>query len=694
MKERIKRIAPWLGFLALLALMAAARGLEASADISYNITNGDFQNYDPVRRLLAGQAPYRDFTVYLGAGELYSVAAVLLAVGDSFGRSVFAASMLTWFFYELLIFAVAAAVFGRARPAAAFTLGLSGWYFLAASGFSVPLSGLIGQVLGYGAAVGNSARMIRAGALPLAVLLIAGGLHLWQKKGERPLLDGAQGLTGQLRALLRWPLHPAVLVPLTAGALVPWSNDVGGSMYIAVALAYGLFLLRIHRTDLPAVLRATLGYIAVSVAGLGVSVTLISWGHPFAWLRQTRGTGSDQVWYYATDPDNVLCYLSDFTPTGWFWGGLALTVLFGVLLLAAKDRRAAVQAGGCFAFSLGFAVWEFLYAVGSGSQGGPSEGGRMLVGILIPAALVLALSRLPWPALLRRAVPFAAVLTACAAAALGLWQQFACRETARQDLTWQPELQGWIGDQAEKLETERTVTAGGAVFSTYAGGIECVTGQFQPTGTDYIIHALGDRSRAAYLQTFQTGDHAYVLTPSPKVSNYERWARNANWWFYSELYRYWQPVGTTFGCGGMHLIWQRTGTVNDLGQPTSVTLTRNAANQVTLTVTAADPAFCGVADVTLDYAVTLPGSFPLRGGLHSYLFVDCVTEEALWQQRGREGSAGFSMPVEKTRWSIPVTLENGSGTVVLTALPGDAASLTVSAAEVTATYNDWTYFFE
>ena len=39
-------------------------------------------------------------------------------------------------------------------------------------------------------------------------------------------------------------------------------------------------------------------------------------------------------------------------------------------------------------------------------------------------------------------------------------------------------------------------------------------------------------------------------------------------------------------------------------------------------------------------------------------------------------------------------MENGVGTVTLTSLPGDAAHLTVSSAEVTGTFFDWEYFYE
>lgn len=73
LKKGLKLLLPWLALAALFVWMAAVRGTVAAADLTYNITNGDFQNYNPVRRMLAGQVPYRDFTVYLGVGELYSL---------------------------------------------------------------------------------------------------------------------------------------------------------------------------------------------------------------------------------------------------------------------------------------------------------------------------------------------------------------------------------------------------------------------------------------------------------------------------------------------------------------------------------------------------------------------------------------------------------------------------------------------
>ena len=282
----------------------------------------------------------------------------------------------------------------------------------------------------------------------------------------------------------------------------------------------------------------------------------------------------------------------------------------------------------------------------------------------------------------------------CCLAAVGLAGQVQARLGGHEGLTHMPSLGGWIGDQAEKITTEQTLAGDARLFGTYASALEVMTGQLQPTGTDYIIHVLGDRQRLAYLTQFQQGDFDLAVTPSPKAASYERWSRNANWWFYRELYRWYAPVDNTFQSGGMHLFWQKTGVCNDLQQPVQAVWAEQDG-VVTLTLTAEDPEFCGVADVTLNYRFDVADDYLLRGGLHSYLTCTPVTEDELWTARGREaGLAGWQLPTDRGIYQIPVTIANGVGVVTFTPQPAGAASFTLESAVVEATYTDWEYFFE
>ena len=54
---------------------------------------------------------------YLGAGELYGVAALLAVLGNNFANSIFAAEFLTWFCFELLALAACRAEFASGRAA-------------------------------------------------------------------------------------------------------------------------------------------------------------------------------------------------------------------------------------------------------------------------------------------------------------------------------------------------------------------------------------------------------------------------------------------------------------------------------------------------------------------------------------------------------------------------------------------------
>lgn len=687
-KQNAKHAAPWLLLLVFLAGLAAVRGLDANYDIGYEIMNGDFQNYNPVRHLLAGQAPYKDFAVYLGAGELYSVGGLLLILGNSFGRSMFASNFCTWFYFELLVLAVCLVVIGRGRAARTLTAVLCSYFFLIVQGVQVPLAAQFSPLLSYAASNGNSARMIRSAALTLAVLIILLGLRIWQ----------GRGMPRHGRLAL-----PALLVPLTAGALVPWSNDMGGAMYVAVSLGYGLFLIREYRTDIRAIALRVIQYIAVSIAGLGISVTLVSQGHPLAWLLQTRGTSSFQTWYYGSSLGEKVC-----SPSELLWPReavfcLLLAAAFAAGIFLCRNRRSAVLAAGGLALTLGMALWNVLYGLASASNNIPNGGACALAAAMLPAfavkGVMLLLEHLPAAEqvlrFVRRFAPAVCALLCCAVLAVGMSEQITIRIGGHgEGRTYLPELGGWIGDQSEKLAVEQEITAGKRVFGTYSSALEAMTGQLQPTGIDYIIHAMGDRQRLAYLQTFQAGDFDMVVTPSVKVAPPERWSRNANWWFYRELYRYWAPVGNTYVCGGMHLFWERTGVDNNLCEPAEIEALPGDDGTVTITVRTQDPTFCGVADVTLGYRLEQIGVSPLFD--RHFLHVTCVTENELCAAAGREPNHGdFYIPLDRDTYNIPITIANGCGTVVLTAKSVSGTVVPeVTSAVVNATYTDWEYFFE
>lgn len=91
--ERAQRFLSKYGlalFFLAVCLIAFQFGIEELYDMDFVCTNGDYQTYNVLRRVLDGQIPYRDFSNYLGMGVL-ALCAPLLALHNTFAGSLFVA---------------------------------------------------------------------------------------------------------------------------------------------------------------------------------------------------------------------------------------------------------------------------------------------------------------------------------------------------------------------------------------------------------------------------------------------------------------------------------------------------------------------------------------------------------------------------------------------------------------------------
>ena len=87
--------------------------LSAGHYANYYPINGTFQNYNPVRRLLSGQIPYKDFQDYLGLGHLYTGSVFTVLFGGTYRASLAAFSFLTFGGLALLSLVIGMAIFRR-----------------------------------------------------------------------------------------------------------------------------------------------------------------------------------------------------------------------------------------------------------------------------------------------------------------------------------------------------------------------------------------------------------------------------------------------------------------------------------------------------------------------------------------------------------------------------------------------------
>lgn len=119
--NRLKRITKeqfmFYGQIILLIAICVIHALASGHYANFMAVNGTFQNYNPVRRLLAGQIPYRDFQDYLGMGHLYTGAITTVLFGGDYQGSLMAFSFLSILGFALLGVVLGMSIFQKRTTA-------------------------------------------------------------------------------------------------------------------------------------------------------------------------------------------------------------------------------------------------------------------------------------------------------------------------------------------------------------------------------------------------------------------------------------------------------------------------------------------------------------------------------------------------------------------------------------------------
>lgn len=232
-----------------------------------------------------------------------------------------------------------------------------------------------------------------------------------------------------------------------------------------------------------------------------------------------------------------------------------------------------------------------------------------------------------------------------------------------QNGTYSPELGGYLNQCADDLETSLEIAGNSRVFSAYASALEVATGQYQPTGTDYIIHCLTDETRQHYLDVFRQQNFEVVSTIRLNYSSYGRWIRNANWFFYREVYGNYHMVGSN-----SYADYWKPGALTESRYSGTITVqsARIDDSTVRISVNAKEPV-SGIADVFLRCRSERrkgKASFLLRQqiiGVRPQILEKGVMNE--WALRAA------------SQEYIPIQIQNGTGSVDLTVYPLHSAEL-------------------
>lgn len=646
-----------------MIVICIMHSLSAGHYANYYPINGTFQNFNPVRRFLSGQIPYRDFQDYLGMGHLYLGSILTALYGGDYQGSLQAFSFLTFGGLALFSLMVSMAVIKRKEIAGALTNILLIVFLVEPLFYKNGIAGTIEilKALECALAVGNSARFIRGMILPIAGFLLLVGFLIYKKFFTVKFL--------KYKEILIY-----VGLGIVAGFSFAWSNDYGVSCWLCLLImAFWLSVCR-NRSIIHSIvsLAITAG---TSIVCLFITVEIFTLGHFGQWFSATFGTGGYQSWYYNSSKSYYL-YDVDFSYIMLIQAGLAIVYL--IELFVAKGTMAACRRYGILAFAnmvCFCAVNE--YKVLSGGSSREVALSVLFLNIVVESGLLFA--DLPNKRKATQAILVSSSIIGLAWVIATAKDEFVFKYMTDKEGVQVEALGGnltSLGD--DLLETEKFLN-GEEFFATYASAQEVVNDTYQPSGTDYIIHVLGDKQRENYLDAFENGDFKYAATIREEYTDWESWVKTANWFFYRKLYQSWHPVyANTY-----ELYWTQNEEDDENLISSGFTMTVIDVDDSTkkIIVQCENPVN-GTADVYIDYSVDKKRNRSSIINIQRMLKVE--NTGTVYAGGGSYYESDYLR--SKSAEYIPVPVVNGYGEVTLTSNPVRSTNLTLNQAECDCIY--------
>lgn len=639
---------------ALILIICVFHALSAGHYTDFSPINGTFQNYNPIRRLLAGQVPYRDFQDYLGLGHLYIGTIFTTIFGGNYKSSLIAFSFLTFISFALCSLVIGYSILKKKEISAAITIVVMILYLVLS--IFIPNSSNLIKIINIPLSVGNSARLIRGVIAPVLCIIF-----LW----------GYNCILNKLVKFYCINKHKYLFIYTGCGILggfaFVWSNDFGISCWACLIVMTFWITFSRNKKILPALLY-TAYEIICSVLGLIIFVEILTFGHLSEYFEAAFGTSGYQIWYYNSEKSYYLYDLFQcgiiFTSLVFFQAVCVIIYMlklykhrgtayalkrYGVLAylnmvcLCAMCEYRLFSGGAIIEFSLCivtlmvlFEICHFFYKCHFFKEHVIKQN------IIVVISAVIALSWL---------IPAAK-------------NEFAFNNIINKDGVYVEALGGNCTEEhgrGEDLIKTNEFLKGESFFATYASAQEVVSDTFQPSGTDYIIHVLGDKQREKYLNSFQKGNFKYVATIKETI-NWEHWCKRANWFFYRELYENYHPVySNTY-----ELYWEK----NTLGNKNVVT-EGFTVKQVNISETSkkiiveAEAPINGTADVYIDAQANKKDNIQSKLALRTLLYVESV--ETAYDNANSKYMSNYLRP--KTSEYIPIPIVNGYGEATITSKP-------------------------
>ncbi len=620
-------------------------------NLEYLPYNGDFQTFNPLRRIFLGELPSRDFNPYLGLVLNYINAFFTYLFGVDFAASRFSTyfiSVTSHFWSLILLFYLVGCKLRRSILLASFCL------------ITVFLDRQ--QIIPFWEIIEPSrSNLSLRSFLPF---LTATFLLIFYRDSSRPVR--LYFLSGCLIALQPF-----------------WSNDYGIPSTIALTFIIILDLLKSNQKQNGL---KFIYLVATLFIVFCLGLYILTAGTPTNWFRDNfQGVAADQFWYFLWyDGSNKVFSLGDI-----FNFPLLFYIYFAAVIWILRYIL-------CKKYLTRYLLLIYLSLTVMGAGVLASVGGTISIRYYIPS-IFLSLFILPlaiylflkeyfpalielWQIKLNRQIKklkvFSRLTPSCLAAYYFFVSLFSLVNTPdftnfvfhRENFFWVEELGGWLAkpwqnsiEIARNIDRElATEPATKRLLSTYSSGMDVVAKAVNPTQIDYIIHALGSRSRSNYLEKYHQSQPKYITTLREEYRSWETWMRRANWWFYREFALDYQPVAATF----YNLIWRRLEkSIVVKNYPISCSIIPQDDRRTILRIASQTQGEIYYLDVAIEYNLTvIPTLLPIIGkrGLIN------ITEQQTASHKpiGKKNNYSYGIPPQTKTWYIPIEHRLGTTSIL------------------------------
>jgi hypothetical protein len=468
--------------------------------LTFDVLNGDFQNYNTLKRLFDGDFIGKDFNSYLGTSNVFFLYIFyLINAEDGFVWSIF----ISFFVTQIIFISMCLIVFHLYRIKFKVALILSFIFYYISVNFSVysPDQMSLMNILHANNSL-YGLRMFLPFFITFLLLLII----------PKDLI-----LTKKLK----------LIIPILLGISLTWSNDFSIPTYLT---SIGLYAILISKTT-NSFLKEIIKFILISILSYIIIILMITDFNFFKYMKYNFIViPSEQYWYYLGEvlfdinnlPINIYVILIIVIGGKCLYKPTRNSYLILFLLVSSLFASYLTQIGGRISDRY-FTNIYFLSIL-------------LIIAELYNVFIKFFQKINFFPSSFFYNIIFIILIF------IPFYESYNLIIQDKKNLYYyEPKMKTNIDEfyresflLADKLEINKLKEDD--FFNEYTSLIDDLLKTKNNSGNDFIIHALGEEERHKYLNSF-FNNPKYISTIREDFNPWSLWSKRTNWWFFKELFK-------------------------------------------------------------------------------------------------------------------------------------------------------------